>query len=674
MSHRPLRIFRVCGDPADQHLEAVPQVAHLALALPELRNDHLALVFDGLHLQLEQVFMHRNLRLSLLDGDLQLGLAVLQREQALAGLLDVAFQAADLQLEHVVVYQQHLLLLRQPPQLQLAGLVFESEVQDAVVLGVLDPVLLVDQHLALPHVVRHTLHLQVQNLVLLLQVIQHGLKHVDLLLELLLFLLGTLAAGPVHLTLHLLDLELDIVQQLVLLEGLLVELCDLGLHVLVLGLRSRDFGEVVGLGLAHSKQLLGLLVVLGLQCSHLLLKLPEAVLCLRQHVADQLGLLLHVPRSLGLLLQLQSGALVVGHHLRVLGVALLQLLIQRGPPALARVEVHSGFGQGVLHHFQLIIELPQVLRDQEVVLAVLRQHTLLLGDLVLHLLVVLHLDVQEGRAVLKLLRALLVPGLSFGELLPSLLDGLVSSMHCLNGFLPLLDQVLSLGVQRSEVLRGLVQLDLGGLGLSDLLFELLLFLQNIAGELLEGQSELLDLRIIGAVVLEQRERVVLLLLPGKVPLLQLLLVEAHLALELIHFQVALENGVLNVVELFLDLHLLLRQRLYFRLYSASIALRQLSHVVLRLRLPLLRHAEILDVLNLHVYVREVLRHEGQPLLVIHDLLLLVLHLLLIEADLLLQLPVFLVKKGVGKLVQAIGQDVGIRISHDDEEEKENRKR
>lgn len=87
---------------------------------------------------------------------------------------------------------------------------------------------------------------------------------------------------------------------------------------------------------------------------------------------------------------------------------------------------------------------------------------------------------------------------------------------------------MTLRVQTSELLSGLVQLNLGGLGLGDLLLELLGLAGDLDGELLDVECELLDLGLVRAPVL-LKSQVVLLLLPcSQSPLLQLLLIPVHL--------------------------------------------------------------------------------------------------------------------------------------------------
>mmetsp|Transcript_147240 Transcript_147240/g.257219 ORF Transcript_147240/g.257219 Transcript_147240/m.257219 type:complete len:440 (+) Transcript_147240:1685-3004(+) len=439
MGHLPTLIIVARVEAVDQYLEPVLEVVHGVLALPELHHHPPALILDGLHLHPQHGLVVGNLGLPLLDGDLQLGLPVLHAEQLLATVAQQSVQPVDLQLQHVVGDHQPLLLLGELSQLRLAGLVLQRQFEDDVALPVPFHRFVVDSDLALAGVVKDTLHLQVQHLVLLRQVVQHGLEHVDLLLQLNLLLFRALPLGSVDLPLHLLHLELNVVQQLLLLESLLVQLGDVAKHVLVLCLRPRDLCQVVGFDPADIEELLRADVLVLLQLLNLLVKVLAGALGLRQHFVYQLALLLQVPSHLNLLLELIRG-LFGGHfHLVEVLLLLLQVRHHRRLLCLLLVQLQRGLAQRVLHHLQLVVQLPKVLRDQEVVVAILGQDPLLLRNLVLNLLVVLHLNVEERCAVLQLLGPLDLPGLAFSKLLPGNLDGLISAVHGLDGLLPLPD-------------------------------------------------------------------------------------------------------------------------------------------------------------------------------------------------------------------------------------------
>lgn len=79
-----------------------------------------------------------------------------------------------------------------------------------------------------------------------------------------------------------------------------------------------------------------------------------------------------------------------------------------------------------------------------------------------------------------------------------------------------------------ELLSCLIEFDLGGLGLSDLFFEIGLFPANLDRQLFDLEVEILDLGIILLPVFLEGDVVLLLLLAGNSPLLQLLLVPVQL--------------------------------------------------------------------------------------------------------------------------------------------------
>ena len=134
------------------------------------------------------------------------------------------------------------------------------------------------------------------------------------------------------------------------------------------------------------------------------------------------------------------------------------------------------------------------------------------------------------------------------EVFAGLVDEFVALAGVFDGVLPLQVQLVALLMQTFEFLGGFVELDLRGLRLSDLLFELLAFVGDFDGELLDLQRELLDFGLVSAAVLLEGEVVLFLLTGGEGPLLQLLLVPVHLEFELVHAFVGLEDHVLDVVE------------------------------------------------------------------------------------------------------------------------------
>jgi hypothetical protein len=140
---------------------------------------------------------------------------------------------------------------------------------------------------------------------------------------------------------------------------------------------------------------------------------------------------------------------------------------------------------------------------------------------------------------------------------------------------------MSFCVQSLELFGGLVELDLGSLGLSDLLLEFLRLPRDLDGQLLDVQGQLLDLRLISAAIL-LKSQVVLLLLPGgESPLLKLLLIPVHLKLELVHLLVRLEDHVLDVVQAVLLVSHALLKLLNLILEAAALSFGDLFQVLLR---------------------------------------------------------------------------------------------
>jgi len=186
------------------------------------------------------------------------------------------------------------------------------------------------------------------------------------------------------------------------------------------------------------------------------------------------------------------------------------------------------------------------------------------------------------------------------EVFAGLVDEFVALAGVFDGVLPLQVQLVALLMQTFEFLGGFVELDLRGLRLSDLLFELLAFVADFDGELLDLQRELLDFGLVSAAVLLEGEVVLFLLTGGEGPLLQLLLVPVHLEFELVHAFVGLEDHVLDVVEAVLLVGNALLQLFDFVLEAAGLALGDLLHVLLGFDLLVFSVHERLRVHEFHL--------------------------------------------------------------------------
>ncbi len=178
---------------------------------------------------------------------------------------------------------------------------------------------------------------------------------------------------------------------------------------------------------------------------------------------------------------------------------------------------------------------------------------------------------------------------------------------------------MSLGMQSLELFSRLVEFDLRGLRLGDLLLEFFGLAGDFDGKFLDVEGQLLDLGLIGSPVLLQRE-VVLLLLPGSErPLLELLLIPIHLQLELIHLLVCLEYHILYVIKSVLLVGNSLFKFLNLVLEASTLPLSHLFQVLLGLNLLVFDVHEGLSVHELHLHGLQVLVQDLQTLLVLLDL-------------------------------------------------------
>jgi hypothetical protein len=210
------------------------------------------------------------------------------------------------------------------------------------------------------------------------------------------------------------------------------------------------------------------------------------------------------------------------------------------------------------------------------------------------------------------------------QLLPDLQNVLVPLGYHLRHVLPLLEQLVSLIVLLLELLRRLVQLNLGSLGRGNLLLQLPLLATHLHRQLLYLQVELAYLGVVLLAIFLEGHVVLLLLLAGNRPLLQLLLVPVELQLDLLHLLVDSEDAHLDVVEPLLVVDDDLVELLDLALQPAALPLSHLPHVVLSLGLLVLGIDQRLGVQQLLVHVLEVLL---QNLLALEILSVLLVHLL-----------------------------------------------
>ena len=153
--------------------------------------------------------------------------------------------------------------------------------------------------------------------------------------------------------------------------------------------------------------------------------------------------------------------------------------------------------------------------------------------------------------------------LFLAEVLTDLVDQLVTLARVLDGLLPLQVELMAFLMKPFEFFGSFVKFNLGGLGLRHFLLKLLALVAHFNRELLNLESEFLDLGLVSAAVLLKGEVVLLLLTGGEGPLLELLLVPVHFQFELVHALISLEDHVLDVVEAVLLVSDALLKLLYF---------------------------------------------------------------------------------------------------------------
>ena len=244
----------------------------------------------------------------------------------------------------------------------------------------------------------------------------------------------------------------------------------------------------------------------------------------------------------------------------------------------------------------------------------------LLGlDLALSLLVGLFFALEAAKVLLMLILLALQPALGVTVLHTCLVDKLVTTATILNSVLPLQVKLVSLLMQPFEFFSGLVELNLGGLSLSDFKLELLGLAGHLDGQLLNLEGQLLDFGLISASELLKSEVVFLLLAGSERPLLQLLLIPVHLQFELVHPLVRLEDHVLDVVESVLLVSDSLLQLLDLVAEATTLPLSDLLQVLFGFDFFILSIDQTLRVHKLHLDGLEMLFEDLEALLMLLDL-------------------------------------------------------
>ena len=258
----------------------------------------------------------------------------------------------------------------------------------------------------------------------------------------------------------------------------------------------------------------------------------------------------------------------------------------------------------------------------------------------------------------------LEPALSVTVLHTRLVDKLIATATILNGVLPLQVQLVALLMQPFEFLCSLVELNLGGLRLSDLLLEFVGLTSHLNGKFFDLKGQLLDLGLISSSELFKSQVVLLLLARGKSPLLKLFLVPIHLQLELVHALVRLEDHVLNVVETVLLVSDPLLQLLDLVAQTAALPLSDLLQVLLRLDFLVLCIDEALCVHQLHLHRLKMVLKNLQTFLMLLDFEAELGHKAHLLANDLVKLLVLIVGIGWEVLIQVVlGDRVHNIVSH-----------
>jgi hypothetical protein len=176
------------------------------------------------------------------------------------------------------------------------------------------------------------------------------------------------------------------------------------------------------------------------------------------------------------------------------------------------------------------------------------QLTLLVLDSSLSAAIVFLFALQSGLVSFELGLFVIKEILVHSKSLTLLGDEGVTTAGIFNGFLPLEVKLVAFLMKTLELFGCLVKLNLGGLGLGDLLLEFSALAAYFNSQFLNLEGKLLDFSLISASVLLEGEIVLLFLAGGEGPLFQLFLVPVHFKFELVHFLVSLEDHVLDVVE------------------------------------------------------------------------------------------------------------------------------
>mmetsp|Transcript_13881 Transcript_13881/g.32193 ORF Transcript_13881/g.32193 Transcript_13881/m.32193 type:complete len:275 (+) Transcript_13881:865-1689(+) len=252
------------------------------------------LLLSHLEVSTEKLLLRLDLKASLLHRLLKLVLSVCQPVHLIRPLVQPIPQFLDLKPQQVVLYDALLLDLDAIAQRSTDHIILQLQLVNLILESRLFVVELVNLPLCCPVVVIDLLQLLLQHPLLLIRHTQQLLQLVHFCVESLLLVSAVLALRPRHLSLHLLEGKVCVVNVLLLLLALRVQILDLVTEVPVCRLGARDLGNEVCLLLAQSKKLLALPKHVLLQLRKLLLRCPQRLLLLPIELLDLLCALLEV--------------------------------------------------------------------------------------------------------------------------------------------------------------------------------------------------------------------------------------------------------------------------------------------------------------------------------------------------------------------------------------------
>lgn len=286
------------------------QIFDLVLALLQFDLDRVTFFLGRLDFRVENVHVHLDFLFAFLFRHLQLVLLILERVNLISLCDHLLTQLLNFKFHDVVLHQSLFFALYHSFEVSASHFILKFQLTDDIRK---DFLLIFDLLNDLVDVATFVFELLVgvgQLTQLLLVLLQLVVQLPNLLLQLLLFLLGHLTLQLVNPPLHLLDLELLRVKQLLLSLLLDFQLCDVRLQVSGGGQSSRNVANEVGLFRTQFKQRLRLFEKQVLLLADLLLHFSHHVLRLLKFALSHLVARLEAILSSLLLGQALFGGLI----------------------------------------------------------------------------------------------------------------------------------------------------------------------------------------------------------------------------------------------------------------------------------------------------------------------------------------------------------------------------